>query len=247
MKALIDGDLVAFINASSAIGDPLWVATSRADRFIRDILQATGCNEYEIYLSGGKNFRYEINPEYKAHRKKEDEPEHRDATEAFLIKEWGAIRTDGYEADDALGCAQTDDTIICSIDKDLRMVGGKHYSWTIIRKGKIVREPRIDEVSDLNGLRHFYKQMLIGDSSDNLFGVEGVGGKTADKLIDPLTEEADMRANVLLLYTYGYGKKTVEEPKEGAAERFKMNADCLWIWRQLGETFSVREEIRGTT
>lgn len=227
MEALIDGDLVAYINAASCSeDDPEYVALIRTEERIRKILTHTQATTYRIFLSGGNNFRYEINPQYKANRTAPD-PIHRRACHQFLIDEWKAEEATGYEADDALGCNQTENTIICSLDKDLRMIPGKHYSWEISRKGVIIREPEFAEVSYMDGIKHFYKQMIIGDTSDNIFGVVGLGKAKAAKIIDPLETEDQMKAVVASLYNDD--------------ERFVMNADCLWIWRSLGVTYTTRD------
>ena len=246
MKALIDGDLVAFINAASAEGESERFAFSRADRMIEDILHTVEADEYVIYLSGGRNFRYEINPQYKANRKADD-PEHRQSTCNHLVRNYVCETTSGYEADDALGAAQTEGTIICTLDKDLLAIPGHHYSWPIIRKGKVSRDATFRIVSELDGLRHFYKQMLIGDSADNLFGVDGIGAVKAGKRIDPIETEDEMIAEVKSMY---YEEEVHQDQLDDkdiqrAEDRFYMNANCFWIWRQLGETYSIREEIRG--
>ena len=234
--ALVDGDLIAYINAASAEGDSKEIAIIRADRMLNDILQSVGAESYRIFISGGKNFRYEINPNYKANRTQPD-PIYRQDCIDFLVREHNAEVTDGYEADDALGCAQTDDTIICSLDKDLRMISGKHYTWPIVRGGKIVRDADLFEVKYLDGIRTFYRQMLIGDSSDNIMGVAGIGDVKAKKLIhDDMVLEEDMGLTVALLYKDEYG--------EDYNNVFNKNADCLWIWRDLGVTYTVREEMQ---
>ena len=230
MKALIDGDLVAYINAASAEEESIQVALLRVDRHIRDILENSKSSEYNIFISGGSNFRKEINPQYKANRI-QPKPIHLNVCNLFLKEEWNAIETDGYEADDALGCAQKEDTIICSLDKDLLMIEGNHYSWPIMRKGIIIRDHSIVYVSYEEGIKHFYKQMLIGDIADNIIGVKGIGKVGAAKIIDPLQTEKEMYDVVLNLYT---------NSDDMYNTRFHMNADCLWIWRSLGISFNVR-------
>ena len=229
MIALIDGDLVAFINASSAEGDPLEIALLRADKQMRKILDYLNISSYKVFVSGGDNFRYEVNPNYKANRIDVPSPIHRKACHQFLIDEWKAEETDGYEADDALGCFQREDSIICSLDKDLLMIPGKHYSWPITRKGKVIRDHSLVEVSYIEGIKHLYKQALIGDTADNIFGVVNIGKAKAAKIIDPLETEKEMYDAVLSLY-------------EGDKERLIMNLDCLWIWRQMGINYSIRAE-----
>lgn len=224
--ALIDADIVCFMAAASAELEPLDVALMRADNHMRDILEATGSDNYKAFISGQHNFRYEVNPMYKANRVA-PQPVHREAVKEFLITEWKASVTDGYEADDALGINQTEDTIICSIDKDLRMIPGKHYSWDILRKGVVIREAKIFVVTELEGLKAFYTSLYVGDTTDNIIGVQGIGKVRAAKIIDPLNSEQAMFNTARAAYADD--------------ERFLMNATCLWIQRKEGETFMERE------
>src|SRR3569623_1268526 len=108
------------------------------------------------------------------------------------------------------------------------MIPGKHYSWPMMRKGKIIRDHRILEVGYEEGIRTFYKQMLIGDKSDNIEGIDGLGPVKSSKIIDPLETEQEMYSKVRELYNDD--------------ARFTINLDCLWIWRQLGITFTLRGE-----
>lgn len=225
MKALIDGDLLSYINAVSANDEEEVIALVRMENQLENILGYLGNPPFQIYLSGGTNFRYEINPEYKANRTQED-PIHRIACHQFLIDNLGAIETDGYEADDALGVEQSEDTVICSIDKDMLMIPGKHYSWPITRKGVVVRDHIEKNVKYEEGIKHFFKQMLIGDKADNIIGVDKIGPVKASKIIDPLDTEKEM---------YNIVREMYQDD-----DRFNMNLDCLWIWRQIGVTYNVR-------
>lgn len=247
MQALIDFDIVAYSMAASAENDPVEVAYMRIDQMIHSILDTTGANTYRGFLSGGSNFRHEIYPEYKANRKDMVDPRWRSACKEYLVREWAAEVTDGYEADDALGinqdtgdldfrlddrvCEMKYNTIICSIDKDLDMIPGMHYSWPIVRKGNIVREGKIYEVSEREGLISFYKSLLVGDRTDNIFGVDGIGPVKASKMIDKLETEEEMFERVVELY-------------QGDMDRLRINGDCLWIqrqehqrWSQINESF----------
>lgn len=228
MIGLIDGDLIAFINASSAEGDPVEIALLRADKQIRKILDYLNISSYKVFVSGGENFRYEVNPNYKANRIDVPSPIHRKACHQFLIDEWKAEETNGYEADDALGCFQREDTIICSLDKDLLMIPGRHYSWPIVRSGKIIRDHKVQTVTYEQGIRTFYEQALIGDTADNIFGVAGLGPVKAKKALEDCESEKEMFEKVRELYQDD--------------ERLFMNLDCLWIFRQLGITWSIRSE-----
>jgi len=232
MQALIDGDIVVYSNAASAENDPVEVAYMRIDQHIHSILDTTGATSFRGFLSGGSNFRNEIYPEYKANRKDLADPRWRSACKEYLVREWDAEVTDGYEADDALGINQDKqghwelgehsplhNTIICTIDKDLDMIPGLHYSWPIVRKGEVVREGKIYEVSEIEGLRSFYRSLLVGDRTDNIFGVDGIGKVKAAKEIDHLETEEEMFERVAELYN-------------GDMDRLLMNGKCLWIMRE---------------
>lgn len=217
--ALIDADLVAFRCAATVQDyDPIDVAIYRVDVLMRQILEATESQEYRSFLTGRGNFRKIINPEYKANRKDKEPPCYLQECRDYLIKEWNTVVSDGCEADDLLGIAQTDETVICSLDKDLLMISGTHFNWTKLQ---------YTHVDQLDGLRTFYKQMLIGDRSDNIFGVDKIGPVKAAKLIDHLEDEVDMINKVFSLYDWD-------------EERFVMNAQCLWIMQNEDETWVHR-------
>jgi 5'-3' exonuclease len=219
---LIDADIIAYRAAASAENENIDIAISRTDSMMMELLSFD--NKYLSFLSGENNFRKVINPEYKANRKDIIKPIYLNDCKQYLIDEFKSIVTDGYEADDALGFNQTEETVICSIDKDLMMIPGMHYNFV---------KKEYHEVSELDGIKQFYRQMLIGDSVDNIMGIKGIGKVKAAKLIDPLENEEEMYNLVANLYFM---------PNEPIISRFNINADCLWIWRKEGERFSHRYE-----
>ncbi len=220
MQAIVDADIVIFRCAVVSEQDSFNVACLRADDMMRRILVQTQAPTYRAFISGGENFRYNIDSNYKAHRKLKADPRWREDLKQFLITEWGAEVTDGIEADDALGIYQTPDTIICSIDKDLKQIPGKHYNF--------VKEEFFD-IEPLEALQFFYKQLMIGDTADNIFGVKGIGPKKADKLIDPLIEEEEMYFTVRRLYD--------------DYERMLRNGKLLWIMKREGDIWTPGEEL----
>jgi hypothetical protein len=161
-------------------------------------------------------------------------PRWRDLCKEYLVTEWGAEVTDGYEADDAMGIHQDKDstslqTTICTIDKDLDMIPGLHYSWPIVRGGLIVREARLYKVSDIEGLRSFYRSILVGDRTDNIIGIEGIGKVKAAKMIDHLETEEEMFDRVAELYN-------------GDMDRLRINGKCLWIMREEGKQWEFPKQ-----
>jgi DNA polymerase I len=226
MIALIDGDIVAYRCAASAENDEVEIAIARCDELIRRILHDTGSTELVVYLSGGENFRKKIDPEYKANRK-DEKPKWLESLREHLVINWKAQVSDGVEADDLIAIDATnawnDDVpfVICSLDKDFRQLPGKHYSWDIqgTVKGKQWSKPaELVFVSPLEARKNFYKQLLIGDSADNITGVTNIGKVKASKVIDPLDLEQDMFDTVLSLYNYD-------------TERLLKNGKLLWLLR----------------
>jgi DNA polymerase I len=234
LKALLDGDIVSY---SCAIYNEEWgwdACKEDIDQLMRRILETTGATEYECYISGANNFRYRINPDYKANRKDKVDPIYRSDANAYLVSAFGAKVTDGYEADDGLGISATrsfvenSPFVICSIDKDLKMLPGDHYNW---------RKNIFDHVTPIDGLRSFYRQLLTGDRTDGIRGVGGIGDVKSARIINDLESEAEMYAAVQAMYD--------------TPERLLMNAQCLWImryenemWRPPVETERSEEDPR---
>ena len=209
----IDGDLVAYRCAASV--EPhgeLDIAILRTDKLMRDLLINTQAESYRCYLTGKNNYRKKLNPLYKANRT-QPPPRFLKECKEFLTNEWKAITVTGAEADDGLGIAQDVEESICaSLDKDLLMIPGWHFRW--------LNDERLFVVPE-EGLKTFYKQMLIGDKTDNIIGVWQIGKTKAAKIIDPLETEEEMIQTVFDLY-------------DQDAERFYMNANCLWIMQEKG-------------
>src|SRR3990167_8411725 len=101
--ALIDADLVAYRCAASTEKNDADIAMIRASRLLTDIITIVDASEIKLYLSGSTNFRKEIYSAYKANRDKLVRPMFLQPVREYLVKEWGAEVSDGYEADDALG------------------------------------------------------------------------------------------------------------------------------------------------
>ena len=138
------------------------------------------------------NFRKEIDPQYKANRKKPNRwiSELRD----YLIEYWNnSFAHDEYEADDLIfynaQLLNVNDYIVCSIDKDLKQIEGLHFDYYQlkkydengeefkVRKGFIYMDP-----TDCENL--LCELFLVGDACDNIKGVKGIGKAKASKIIE---------------------------------------------------------------
>ena len=230
MEALIDGDLIVYRCSASCeptkakpYREPLSSAISRADELLYRILNRIAPEEYRIFIGGSENFRKTLCPSYKANRT-QPKPEHFDSVRNLLVTEWEATICAGYEADDALGIAANGSTVICSIDKDLRQIPGSHYNFV---------KDETFEVSRSDAIRSFYTQMLTGDTSDNVFGIEGVGPVRAGRILDGLDPE-EMEATVLNCY----------EDAGRSRGDFLLNYSLLYILRSPEEYEYIETCIR---
>lgn len=143
-----------------------------------------------------KTFRHEFYPEYKATRNKTPEDLHAQIPWICDILTGLGIpilQCDGYEADDVIAtvakkCAQNGQTCrILSGDKDLMQLvndstqilkpenGG---GWKVTGEEGVIAEWGVKPAQLLDLLS------LYGDTADNIPGVQGVGGKTAGKLLN---------------------------------------------------------------
>jgi 5'-3' exonuclease len=216
MKALVDGDIVVYRAAASAEQDDQWVALARADQMMQDILADTGSTSYKVYLTGGDNFRRELDPNYKANRP-DSRPAHWLAVRDFLVTQHKAEVCNGYEADDQLGIEQDKEhgsTVICSIDKDLLQIPGKHYNF--VKKS-------FQEVGKDEGLKRLYIQSLVGDRSDNIFGIAGIGPVKAEQALAELLPEE----------WYDKCRELYNDD-----ERYHLNMKLLYIWQKPNDMWT---------
>ncbi|MBT2582494.1 DNA polymerase I [Planococcus sp. ISL-109] len=146
--------------------------------------------------AGKTTFRNETFKEYKGGRQKtppelsEQFPYLRKLLSAYKIKQY---ELDNYEADDIIGTLSLqaeqagDQVVVVSGDKDLTQLASDSTVVYITRKGITDIEKytvgHIQEKYGLMPLQIIDMKGLMGDSSDNIPGVPGVGEKTALKLL----------------------------------------------------------------
>ena len=225
MQALIDHDLVVFRCAASAENDSLNIAIHRVEALLDELLTKTGADSYRAFLSGKSNFRKTIYPEYKANRTA-PKPVHLEALREYALDKQNAeLAPDTLEADDALGINQTDDTMIVSLDKDLLMVPGKHFSWEISGR-RWTKPDKFTEQTELGGLRLFFEQCLKGDTADNIKGIEKIGNKRAKSMLADCVTGQQMFDVVRDAY--------------GNDDEFIMNASVLWIMQHEEDIWKER-------
>lgn len=226
--ALIDMDLVVYRCAASAENESLDIAKHRVDELLDNILTKVEATEYKAFLSSSTNFRKTIYPEYKANRT-QTKPKWLSELRDYALTIGAVVAKDGLEADDELGISQKDNTIICSLDKDLLQIQGNHFQWQIeggTPDKRWVKPDRFTDQPYIEGLRLFYEQCLKGDSSDNVKGAKGIGEKRATKLLKDCKTEKEMIEVCL-------GEYFTEE-------EFLMNAQCLYVLRSYDDNYIDR-------
>ena len=219
-------DLVCYRCAASAEQDDLGIAIYRMNELLDQILVKTDATEYRAFLTGEDNFRKQIYPEYKANRT-QPKPRHLNDCRDYAIKEFNAEAEYGLEADDLLGIHQTEETIICSLDKDLLQIPGRHFQWAIAGNGWS-KDDAFYMQDEVSANIQFYKQCLMGDKSDNIKGIEGIGPKKAEKILKGTIEEQKLFDKVRIAY--------------GNDDEFLMNGSCLWILRYDRKHFKDKFE-----
>jgi len=216
---LIDCDTPVYAASVVHENDDVEHAYYEVDKIIKGVLEATQASSFAVYLTGDNNFRYNVYPEYKANRG--PDPRHRKDVKAYVARTWDAIVSDGCEADDLLGVAQVgakEETCICSIDKDLDQIPGLHFHPGIKRKQVYIREPRFYTVTPEEGLRFFYYQLLVGDSTDNIKGAPGIGPKKAENILTDCKTPREFYEACLPFFS--------------CEEELLLNARCIYIWQR---------------
>ena len=152
--------------------------------------------EYVIVaFDKGKTFRHQEYEDYKGGRVetpdelKKQFPIAKDLLTAMGIKYY---EIDNYEADDIIGtfakfCDDDKDFIgtIVSSDKDLLQLISKDVDIKLLKQKDYIRynEKTFEEAYGIKPINVIDLKALMGDSSDNIPGVKGVGEKTALKLL----------------------------------------------------------------
>jgi len=152
---------------------------------IQRILDKTGCKDVYLVFSGGHNFRYDVFPGYKANRDRSLTPAGLTEIRDELLKLYPGKLCDGYEADDLVVYmreAESDKYLLCAIDKDvLKSVEGKHFNYYESALYNI--EMKWVEIDRHTSLIWRYLQTLMGDKTDNIIGLKGIGPKKAEKIL----------------------------------------------------------------
>lgn len=184
----------------SSIAHPIWhVSQSEPDpdatsqRIVARV-RALASNHASVAVccDAGRSFRKDIATSYKANRPEHDAPlMHqidlaRERLEADGFPIW---RVPTFEADDLIATATMKalaadlDVLIVSADKDLLQLVGPRVRAMSVRDGSILGEAEVVAKFGVKPGQVRDYLCLVGDSSDNIKGAQGIGPKKAAELL----------------------------------------------------------------
>lgn len=145
-----------------------------------------------VFDAKGKNFRHELYAKYKAHRLAMPEtlrPQIPCIKEVVRAYHMPVIELEGYEADDIIATLATRwakdgvEVVIVSGDKDLMQLVSQHITMLDTMKGERIGIEQVRSKFGVEPARVIDVQGLMGDATDDIPGIPGIGEKTAIKLI----------------------------------------------------------------
>lgn len=183
--------------------------------------------EHRIFIGGKNNFRFDIATiqPYKGNRD-QAKPHYYDDVRTFLVERYDAEIVDDIEADDKVcmlqWAAKDKSTCIVGVDKDLLGCPGHHYNW----KKKEYKYQTLHEAN-----LHFLAQLIEGDRTDNIRGIDGYGPVKAAKLIAKCKGDIPMiKKEIEQLYREQHG--------DAWASALDETARLLFMLRSPGKTWS---------
>jgi DNA polymerase I len=226
---LIDGNSIAYraFFALPLLNNDKGIHTNAVYGFtmmLMRILEDEDPSHILVAFDAGKTtFRHKTFTEYKGGRQKtppelsEQFPFIRDLLDAYQIPRY---ELENYEADDIIGTLSLQaeqegfEVKVISGDKDLTQLSSEHTTVGITRKGITdIEEYTPEHIQEKYGLspgQIIDMKGLMGDSSDNIPGVPGVGEKTAIKLL----KEFETLENLLGSIDRVSGQKLKEKLEE---------------------------------
>jgi DNA polymerase-1 len=178
----------------------------------------------------GKNFRHEIYPLYKANREAmpeelvvQIEPVRR------MLRALGISQevSENCEADDCIASlaarfSPRHPVIIVSGDKDLKQcLGPNVFMWDpAAREEKLLTEAQFTEESGVRPAQWPDVQALVGDTSDNIPGVPGIGPTTARKIFSICSSLEDIQ-------------NRLEQLPEKIRDKLRDQMENAFVWRKL--------------
>jgi DNA polymerase-1 len=195
---------------------------------------------------GAPTVRLELDADYKAGRSEtpaDFRPQLGLIEEVLDVLRIPIIRTEGHEADDAIGTLATQasdrglDAVIVTADRDFfqlvrdRAKGNGAISVLFNRRGiseiDLMDPAAVEARYAITPVQYLDFVALKGDTSDNIPGVPGIGDKTAAKLVNEFGSVEELLAHTDRL------KGKQKENIEAAADRLALNKQLARIVTDL--------------
>ena len=216
--ALIDGDLLLYRFGFRGQTEIQWdedivsrwtcetVAIGDMRSHIKRVCKIIRADRAIVCLTGKRCFRYELLSSYKHNRLNAQKPELYDILKKYINDNYEVVCKPNLEADDCLGIMATrgkHDTVVCSTDKDLCQIPGKHFNWD--------KDSKVGFITEREADLWFYRQALTGDSTDGFSGAPGIGKVKAQKILDSVEEGPDWEQRVWEKIVETYSSKGLSE------------------------------------
>lgn len=235
---IMDTRIKEICEAVGATEEPLLFLTGD-ERLLKSVNRQRK-REGKVPLPWRPNFRYNIARTTPYKDRPGNKPLHYLNLKAYALFKYKVHISWGMEADDALaiytGKQPAGSSIICSRDKDLRMIEGWHYGWECHNQGEFGPE-YVDKIGYLEepkdgtmkgcGLKFFYAQLIMGDRVDSIPGLPRGGPVLAYKTLSSCESEEEMYEKVAKLYEEKMGPDWADYLQEQAC--------LLWMVRELDE------------
>lgn len=173
----------------ASVNEP--VSTARQNTISRVHSLASGHDRVAICCDSTGSWRRELCQDYKANRPEKDQQaiEELRQTVESLGRDYVVWRADKYEADDVIATAvrrapESWSIVIATADKDLmQLVNGRVKVLNTRNGGELMGPVQVAEKFGVQPSQIRDYLALVGDSSDNIKGVPGVGPKTAAAML----------------------------------------------------------------
>ncbi len=181
----IDGDLIVY-QTCCVFNDDDDLSRRQIIKYINkkidNLLRSAGCDTYIMFVTTNTNFRDDLVDDYKANRKDADKPINLAWAKRWCLDNLNTHYHLKLEADDLLGIYMNSNSILWSLDKDLRQIPGMHLDdatqkvvniseeGTLRLDKKVSKAGKVTNKVYFDGTIGFYYQLLIGDDTDYIVG-----------------------------------------------------------------------------
>ena len=204
MKIIVDGNGLTFRACASIIKNPLINAKGQNITglytfiyMLRELIRTFDEAE-EVTVcwdSNGSRAKTELHPEYKATR--EDNPYTLAARQQIpiiqgVLNDFGVkqLQFDGIEADDVIGVlaqvlvARNHQVLIDTSDKDMVQLINNRLSIFSRARQKTITASNFEKIIGIRKDTFIDYLAMLGDTSDNIIGINGIGEKFGKKLVN---------------------------------------------------------------